>query len=193
MPVEIEAKMAVDSFDPVRARLRSVGARRMGERFEVNTFFDTEARSLLAAGEGLRVRMERDVATGRERNVITWKGPVQTGALKSREELEFEVGSRDAAVALLGKLGYARTLEFEKRRELWRLGACEVVLDELPGLGKFVEVEGPDEAAVMSARERLGLADRPLIKDGYATLVSRGPPPPRPPSSIVPPHGSGGT
>jgi adenylate cyclase class 2 len=185
--------MAVDSFEPVRARLASLRAQRVGERFEINTFFDTTARALLAAGQGMRVRLERDIATGRERTVITWKGPVQPGPLKSREELEFEVGSRDAAIELLGKLGYDRALEFEKRRETWRLEPCEVVLDELPGLGRFVEVEGPDEASVMSARERLGLSGHPLIKDGYATLVSRRQPPVPPPSSIAPPRGSGGT
>jgi adenylate cyclase, class 2 len=193
MAIEIEAKMAVESFDAVRATLRSLDAQRTGERFEVNAFFDTAARALLARGEGMRLRLERDAATGQERTVITWKGPVQPGPLKSREEIEFEVGSRDKAAALLGKLGYVRTLEFEKRREIWRLEPCEVVLDEVASLGRFVEVEGPDESAVMSVRERLGLSDRPLIKDGYATLLSRRQPPPPPRPSTAPPRGSGGT
>jgi adenylate cyclase class 2 len=193
MAIEIEAKIAVDSFDAVRASLRSLGAQRVGERFEINTFFDTPNRELLARGEGIRLRLERDAATNRERTVITWKGPVQPGRLKSREEIEFEVGSREKAAALLGKLGYDRTLEFEKRREVWRLEPCEVVLDEIASLGKFIEVEGPDEAAVMSVRDRLGLSDRPLIKESYASLLSRRQPPPPPPPSTAPPRGSGGT
>lgn len=193
MGVEIEAKMAVETFEPVRARLRSLGANRMGERFEVNTFFDTADRTLVARGEGMRLRLERSAATGTERTVITWKGPVQRGPLKSREEIEFEVGSREKAAALLGRLGYSQTLEFEKNREIWRLEPCEVVLDEIASLGRFVEVEGPDEAAVMAVRERIGLADRPLIKEGYATLVSRRRPPAPPPSATAPPRGPGGT
>jgi adenylate cyclase class 2 len=171
MAVEIEAKMTVESFDPVRARLRDAGAAGPVQHFEVNTFFDTEDRSLLAADEGLRLRLDRDVAAGRERHVITYKGPRKLGPLKSREELEVEVSGADAAVQLLERLGYLRTLSFEKRRESWELDGCKVELDELPHLGKFVEVEGPDEQSVLRVRERLGLASRPIVKSGYIALL----------------------
>jgi adenylate cyclase class 2 len=171
MPVEIEAKMSVDSFDAVRARLREVGARHAGEHFEVNTFFDTEDRSLLAADEGLRLRLERDNATGNERHVITWKGPRQLGPLKSREELEIQVQGGDAAAQLLERLGYLHTLSFEKRRESWELGGCKIELDEVPHLGRFVEVEGPNEKTVLHVRDRLGLSNRPVIKGSYIALL----------------------
>ena len=172
MAVEIEAKTSVEAFEPVRAALRGAGARAAGAHFEVNTFFDRQDRSLLAAGEGLRLRMQRDEDTGRERYIITWKGPQQPGALKSREELELEVLSRDDAVRLLERLGFSRTLSFEKRRESWELGGCKVELDEVPCLGRFVEVEGPDEKTVMSVRERLGLSGRPTIKSSYVALLT---------------------
>ena len=171
MAVEIEAKMTVESFDPARARLREVGAAGPVEHFEVNTFFDTEDRSLLAADEGLRLRRDRLVATGTERHIITYKGPRQMGPLKSREELEVEVSDPASATTLLERLGYLRTLSFEKRRESWELDGCKVELDELPHLGKFVEVEGPNEASVMRVRERLGLASRPIVKSGYIALL----------------------
>jgi adenylate cyclase, class 2 len=171
MPVEIEAKMTVESFDVVRARLREVSAAGPVEHFEVNTFFDTEDRSLLAADEGLRLRLDRLVAGGAERHVITYKGPRRLGPLKSREEVELEVSDAAAATQLLERLGYLRTLSFEKRRESWALDRCKVELDELPYLGKFVEVEGPDEASVMRVRERLGLASRPIVKSGYIALL----------------------
>jgi adenylate cyclase, class 2 len=171
MAVEIEAKMTVESFDPVRARLREVGAAGPVEHFEVNSFFDTEDRSLLAADEGLRLRFDRLAAGGIERHVITYKGPRQMGPLKSREELEVEVSDPASAAALLERLGYLRTLSFEKRRESWELDGCKIELDELPHLGRFVEIEGPDEASVMRVRERLGLASRPIVKSGYIALL----------------------
>lgn len=172
MPVEIEAKMSVDSHDAVRARLRECGARPAGSHFEVNTFFDTDDRSLLAADEGLRLRLQRDDATGKERHIITWKGPRQPGPLKSREELELEVDGADAAVRLLERLGYLRTMSFEKRRESWEFKGCRIELDEVPHLGRFVEIEGPDDRTVLSVREDLGLSHRPLIKGGYIKLLT---------------------
>ena len=171
MPVEIEAKMSVESFEPVRTRLRECGARETGRRFEVNTFFDTEDRSLLAADEGLRLRLERNVPGGAERHVVTYKGPRQMGQLKSREEVEVEVAPGDQAIKLLEMLGYHRTLSFEKRRESWELDRCKVELDELPHLGHFVEVEGPDERTVLAVRERLGLAHRPIVKSSYVAML----------------------
>lgn len=172
MPVEIEAKMSVESFEPIRARLREVGARQAGEHLEVNTFFDTEDRSLLAADEGLRLRVERSRTGGPERHIITWKGPRQMGALKNREEHELEVDGAEPAVRLLEKLGYLRTLSFEKRRETWEFDGCRVELDELPHLGRFVEVEGPDERTVLAVREHLGLSHRPIMKGSYIALLT---------------------
>ena len=171
MPVEIEAKMAVESFDPVRTKLRETGATPAGSHFEVNTFFDSAERGLLSRGEGLRLRLNRDTATGRETNVVTFKGPRRPGPLKSREEIEFEVAPGAAASELFERLGYRRTLSFEKRRETWELDGCKVELDEVPYLGRFVEVEGPDERTVLAVRERLGLSAHPMVKDGYITLL----------------------
>src|SRR3712207_3514075 len=105
MPVEIEAKMKVESLDPVRDRLRAAGAQPVGRFLETNIFFDTEDRSLLAADEGLRLRVNRDRETGGAQNVITYKGPPQHGQLKARDEIEVDVGNADDAGTLLEKLG----------------------------------------------------------------------------------------
>ena len=173
MAVEIEAKMSVESFDPVRAKLRELGAKAAGAHFEVNTFFDTEGRALLARGEGLRLRLNRDTATGRATYVVTFKGPHGPGPLKSREEIEVDVSPGDATAQLFERLGFRRTLSFEKRRESWELGGCKVELDEVPHLGRFVEVEGPDEQTVLRVREQLGLSDRPIVRESYIGLLTQ--------------------
>jgi len=172
MPIEIEAKMKVERFDEVRRRLGESGARRVGEVLETNRFFDTPDRKLLAADKGLRLRTARDVEGGRERHIITVKGPQRQGELKSREETEVDVADAQDARRVLQALGYEPTLSFEKRRESWELGRCKIELDELPLLGRFVEIEGPDEPTVMRLREKLGLADRPLIKTPYIKMLA---------------------
>ncbi len=173
MALEIEAKVKVDDHAAVRARLESSGARRLGEVLELNTFFDTVDHRLLGRDEGLRVRRARDAATGAEYCVVTFKGPARAGSeLKTREELEFFVTDGGAAEQVLHRLGYARDLCFEKRRESWELDGCHVELDELPRLGRFVEIEGRDPAAVLRVRAALGLAGRPLIKVTYVAMVA---------------------
>ncbi len=171
MAVEIEAKMKVASLDVVRAKLESIGATKAGEIFEINTFFDTEDRSLLAADQGLRLRVNRSTSDGSETYVCTFKGPRLHGKLKSREELEMDVGNPKDAEKFLIALGYQKVLSFEKRRHKWKHEKCSIELDELPHLGVYVEIEGPDEATVMRVRESLGLSKAPIIKSSYIAML----------------------
>src|SRR4051794_33837642 len=138
MALEIEAKMRVDDFAPVRDALAKAGARRAGEVVEENIFFDTRDHALRAGGNGLRLRRNRDTSTGEDRYVITFKGPVAAGELKVREEIEVTVDDRQNAIDLLERLGYQMQLSFEKRRETWKLEGCTVELDELAQIGRFV-------------------------------------------------------
>jgi adenylate cyclase class IV len=47
-----------------------------------------------------------------------------------------------------------------------------VVLDELPLIGSFVEIEGPDVASIEAVRRTLGLDAEPLLTDSYAAMLS---------------------
>lgn len=171
MGMEIEAKMKVDDTESVRLRLEASGAVPAGEHLEVNTFFDTTAGSLRVADKGLRLRENKDVKTGKTVYIVTYKGPRQPGPLKTREEIEITVDDPHAATAMFQALGYALVLSFQKRRRSWQLLGCKVELDELPYLGTFVEVEGPSADKVMHVRDTLGLADQPIVKTGYISLL----------------------
>ncbi len=171
MSIEIEAKMKVANLDTVRMKLDEVGATKAGEIFEINTFFDTEDRSLLAADQGLRLRVNRDVADGKETYIYTFKGPRLHGKLKSREELELEVSNPRDAERFLLALGYKRILSFEKRRHKWKYDGCSIELDELPHLGVYVEIEGPDEPTVLRVRDAIDLSKAPIIKSSYIAML----------------------
>jgi adenylate cyclase class 2 len=173
MATEIEAKMKFDDFDALRERLSEAGAKRIESVLEINTFFDSVERSLVASDKGLRLRRARDMQSGQEKFIITVKGPQQKGKLKLREEAEMRVESGEDAKAVLSALGFSPTLSFEKRRESWELGGCKIELDEVPILGRFVEIEGPDQQTVMRVREKLQLSQHPLIRTGYITMLSR--------------------
>ncbi len=172
MAMEIEAKMKVNDLKSVATRLEELRAERKERVLETNIFFDTDDRRLLASDQGLRLRVARDETSGSEKYVLTHKGPQQRGPLKSREESELEVTDAPSAVKLFECLGFSRKMSFQKRRQSWELGGCSVVLDEVPHLGAFVEIEGPAEADVMRVREQLKLADRPLIKASYIAMIT---------------------
>ncbi len=171
MAQEIEGKFRVASHETVRIRLREAGAERLGLVVETNHIFDDAARSMLASDCGLRVRA-LEVLDGVARpSTVTYKGRRTGGAFKRREEIETTVGDPSAMCALLARLGFVEALCYQKRRESWRLDRCEVDLDDLPHLGLFVEIEGPDEAAIEAARLALGLTGEPVIHASYIALL----------------------
>ncbi|HOB76029.1 MAG TPA: class IV adenylate cyclase [Phycisphaerae bacterium] len=173
MATEVEAKLKVDSHEAVRGRLRALGAEPRGQVLEVNHIFDNAHRSMLAGDRGLRLRECRDERGELVRAVLTYKGPRVPGSIKRREEIEIVVDDPVAAGTMLERLGFVEAVRFEKRRETWRLNGCLVELDEVPYLGLFVEIEGPDEGRIEQVRGELGLSGAPLVHGSYIGLLVR--------------------
>ncbi len=171
MPLEIEAKMLVDLHEPIIARLKALQAEHVGRLLETNVYLDTPQQSLRAENQGLRVRHEQNLDAGTARTIITHKGPRHEGQLKTRPETELEVDNLEDALAMLAVLGYQPLLKFNKRRDRWKLDNCTVELDEIPALGRFIEIEGPDDQAVFALREKLGLSGLPLESRSYLRLL----------------------
>jgi adenylate cyclase class 2 len=171
--MEIEAKLSVESHDVVRSALGAAKARYVSLVLETNHIFDAPDHGLRAAGKGLRVRINHHLDDQHEEVVITVKGPLQPGPLKSREEHEMIVSDAKEAVQFLKTLGYVPVLSFQKRRETWELGGCKVELDEVPHLGKFVEIEGPSESSVIQVQRDLELAELPVIRTSYVAMIAK--------------------
>ena len=171
MPSEIEAKLKVSSLEDVERGLRDCRASYKRETVQTDCYLDTGDGQLRRSDRALRLR--RDKSDGDERSIVTYKGPKEKDDYKKRVEIEFEVDDAEAAGALFEAIGYRKALAFNKRRRLWQLLGCEVALDELPLLGVFVEIEGPNSGAIARVQEMLGLGEIPHIMDSYATLIDR--------------------
>jgi len=171
MRVEIEAKLKVDSLYEIEGKLAECGASFVREVVQTDWYFDTEDRELTRADMCLRLRIEK--GDSREQLVLAYKGPKEQDDYKKRQEAELQVSDAKAAELLLGGLGYHKALAFNKRRRLWALQACEVALDELPLLGAFLEIEGPDSVAIGTVQAMLGLSNVSHTADSYACLIER--------------------
>lgn len=165
MPTEIEKKyrLTSDAAERLRERLRqTAGAEALGAEFETNTLY---------AGAGLEVgrRILRLRRAG-SRAVLTLKErEPSTDAVKRQREEETEVGDAEIIDTILRALGYTPALRYEKRRETWRTGGVEVVIDELP-FGWYAEIEGEEED-ILAAERALGLADAPAEHRTYPDLT----------------------
>lgn len=174
MPREIELKFRLDAPDALRAALRARQAARGPVVHEVNRLFDTPDARLRSAGCGLRIRLAEMLdPPGAARAWLTFKGPRAPGLVKVRPEHETAVEDAEALAAILAGLGYREAVVYEKRRETWHVSMCEVVIDELPRLGWFAEIEGPSEAAVQELAAALALPAGAVEPESYVALAWR--------------------
>ncbi|MCE9647428.1 MAG: class IV adenylate cyclase [Chloroflexi bacterium] len=161
---EIEVKFYVQDLKAVEKRLLEMKALLIQPRIhELNYRYDLPDGSLRANGRVLRLRKDAEAC-------LTYKGPsaLQDGIF-SREELEFTVGDFDTAQKFLEALGYVRIFIYEKKRAIYDLQDCHIMLDELP-FGEFVEIEGPDTAAIRLLAAQLNLNMEYAVGAGYARI-----------------------
>ena len=133
------------------------------ERFIPILISTTANQSLRKSDSALRIRRPAYRPRRARHRVITFKGPRRKGRFKQRQEIQFGISDADIAEMFLAAIGYKKTLVYQKKRQVWRLGGCEVALDELPLLGTFVEIEGPSEKKIADVQKKLGLEDLPHI------------------------------
>ncbi len=175
MATEVELKLRLAAPDVVRQRLIAAGARPTGHALQHDVLFDTSDETLRQSDRGLRLRQSRPLGVDAPAPVqvlLTFKGPRAPSNLKSRLEVETPVDDAGALHEILAGLGYHPAVRLEKRRETWALDDCEVALDELPQLGWFVEIEGPNEPTIRSTAARLDLGDESPLAGTYVELAA---------------------
>jgi adenylate cyclase class 2 len=163
--VETEVKIAVPDPSAERAALQRIGAELVRDReFEDNVLYDDAGGRLAAQGAVLRVRQVG------ERGVLTFKGPrhLSAAGVKSRMELETRVETPERLREILAALGYQPRFRYQKYRETWRYGGCEIVVDETP-IGVFLEIEGA-EADIHRAAQALGHGPGAYLTESYVAL-----------------------
>lgn len=152
MKTEIEVKFADIDIAAIRNSLKAAGA-------ECEQPMRLMKRALIeephheAEHAFIRVRDEGDKVT------LTFKRRADQAAssIDSVKELEVEVSDFDKTVELFSEAGWRYKTFQESRRETWKLGDVEVVIDEWPWLEPYIEIEGESEEAIKEVAAKLGL------------------------------------
>lgn len=161
MHYEVEQKFAVDEFNAVEAHLRDLGAAFAEPVEQSDCYFNHPHRDFAQTDEALRIRR-----VGNETRV-TYKGPKLDAQTKTRREIELPVGrpgegaqAAEQFAAMLELLGFHPVAEVRKTRRTaqvdWRGRCIEVALDDVEGVGLFVELEtSADETDVEQAKQQV--------------------------------------
>ncbi len=143
MPIEVELKFPLGGNAPTATevvdRLEAIGAVEHPTRHQHDHYYAHPGRDFAVTDEALRIRQDGQ-------NVqLTYKGPLIDDVAKSRLELETGIESTEAAAGILEALGFRLVRVVSKQRRpfelTWHTAGVEAVIDQVEGLGVFVELE----------------------------------------------------
>ncbi len=166
MTKETEVKFKVEKKDVITSKLRKSNFGREDMYHERNIIFDKDGEMK----ETDRLIRFRKIKNSLSKEIFTYKGPRENNG-KTREEIEFETDVKKL-MSIFKKLGYSPEFKYEKRREVWRKGNVKIVIDELPFLKTFMEIEGAEKDIERTAR-KLELSMDRAITDTYMELFER--------------------
>jgi len=144
MKPEIEATFINIDKDALRQQLKALG----GKLLQPETLM---TRHIFAIDEHSFVRVRNEG----NRITITYKHH-DALTLSGTKEINLTIDDYDAAIELLKALGLEVKAVQETLREEWELNGVEIDIDTWPWLPTYVEIEGPNEAAVQKVSEKLG-------------------------------------
>ncbi|MBN1501249.1 MAG: class IV adenylate cyclase [Spirochaetes bacterium] len=133
--LEIEIKAFCKSHDEVEKKLMACGAEFKELVNEEDVYFQHPSRDFSKTGEAFRLRRIND------KYCITYKGPKLSSKAKTRFEEETFIDDAGKAVIIFEKLGFKKAGSVRKKRKIYFYNSAEICLDEVEGLGCFVEIE----------------------------------------------------
>ena len=159
---EVEQKYVVspDELPEIERRLQAASAECRPEVTQIDTYFAHPQRDFGQTDEALRLRQ-----VGKA-NFVTYKGPKIDAQTKTRREIELPLPPGAEGLnrfrELLELLSFHPVRQVSKRRRVavlrWESARVEVALDDVAGLGTFVELEISAEPSQLDSA-RASLAD----------------------------------
>jgi len=162
---EIEMKAVLKNPQRLRGKLIKLGARKLGKYKELNIKLDFPDKRLEKNDLIFRLRKKGN------KTVLTFKGSKKTGKAKIRNEYETEIGDFETILSILKNLGFIIVFKFEKIREEYEFKKANIVIDKLPKLGYFCEIETDSENKVYDIAKKLGIKN--LTKRGYGYYIKK--------------------
>ena len=156
--LEVESKYRSPGNEKIEKALLRLGAKKISTQSMEDVYFAHPSRDFGKTDEALRLRKHD---AGSE---LTYKGPrMKTDNSKAREEVTLKTDNPLTAQRIVERLGFKGFLIVKKTRSSYVLDKLRVDVDNVDGLGEYVELEvlteSPERAASLLelARKELDL------------------------------------
>jgi adenylate cyclase, class 2 len=164
--IEVKARCGPDVLDTIRA----LGAVYLATENHHDIYFNSAHRDFRKTDEALRIRIKEGGAW------LTYKGPKLDAVTKSREEVTVKLDDAVAMEKIFASLGFVHAADVKKHRDKYALGDVILALDEVEGLGAFLEVEAVGNEDWETKREEVlrvvaHLCTGNLIRQSYLEML----------------------
>jgi len=138
--IEVEVKAhAPQDKGALEEKLVEISARRVGEEFQEDVYFNAPHRDFAQTDEALRIRKVTDESS--EKIFITYKGAKMDEVSKTRKEIEVGVEDSHKVADIFKSLSFRPVATVRKNRTIYTLKDLVITLDEVQKVGSFVEIE----------------------------------------------------
>ncbi|MEW5758529.1 MAG: class IV adenylate cyclase [Candidatus Omnitrophota bacterium] len=163
--MEIELKFKLNNTEEIKNKLNKIKAKFLGKAKEADIYFKSP--SFSKNNKELIFRL-RDYG---KKGLLTLKyGGSDTKFFKQRNEIESFVDSAKSILYILKRLGFKESMRKEKIRETYRLDSCLLLVDKLPFLGYFLEIESSSQRKIKKIVNKLELDLKLASPLDYSTI-----------------------
>lgn len=134
--IEVESKYRSPGNDKVEKALVKLGAEKIAEETFEDIYFAHPVKDFGKTDEALRLRKKGDSAE------LSYKGPrMMIDRTKAREEINLHIDDPLTAQRIVERLGFREFCAIRKKRVSYILDKLRIDVDDVEGLGEFVELE----------------------------------------------------
>lgn len=137
--IEVEVKAKIKDFNSVKKLLKELNAEKSHVEHQEDSYFNSPMKDFAKTDEALRIR---EVSTHNSSKIfITYKGPKIDSKSKTREEIEVGIENSEKVAKIFEHLGFEKAAIVIKNRTIYNFDKYIISLDEVEGLGPYMEIE----------------------------------------------------
>ncbi len=134
--LEVESKYLSPGNDKIEKTLQRIGAVRISEEQMEDIYYRHPVRDFGKTDEALRLRKTGECAE------LTYKGPrMHMQHSKAREEITMKMENPLEMQRIVERLGFAEFMIITKKRVNYIYDKIRIAVDDVEGLGEYVELE----------------------------------------------------
>lgn len=176
---EVEIKARIDDFKMAEGKLLELGGKVTSPVIQADRVFlqnGVKMEAVTVNTPVLRIRQQTP-----RKILLTYKHI--RGEELDKQEHEVEISDADEMEKILKFSGFYEIVKFTKRRRKCKFGDYEICLDEVEGLGNFIEIEKlfadgksdtdgrAAQAELFGFLRRLGAKEQDKVLQGYDVLI----------------------